>query len=141
LPYNRCIGTRYCMNNCPYKVRRFNFFNFNLDIPDTQKMMQSERHAAFRGVVENARTACSASKTRRSRPTRGSRARRRRRRQRLPAGVPARAITFGDIRDEKSAVSRARGVDRNYALLAQLGTHPRTRFLGKLRNPNPELKG
>jgi molybdopterin-containing oxidoreductase family iron-sulfur binding subunit len=54
---------------------------------------------------------------------------------------PARAITFGNIRDEKSAVSKARGVDRNYALLAELGTRPRTRFLGKLRNPNPEMVG
>jgi molybdopterin-containing oxidoreductase family iron-sulfur binding subunit len=54
---------------------------------------------------------------------------------------PARAISFGDIRDEKSAVSRAREVDRNYALLAGVGTRPRTRFLGKVRNPNPEMAG
>ena len=55
--------------------------------------------------------------------------------------APAGAITFGDIRDAKSAVSRAREVDRNYALLAEVGTRPRTRFLGKVRNPNPEMVG
>jgi Fe-S-cluster-containing dehydrogenase component/anaerobic selenocysteine-containing dehydrogenase len=143
IAYNRCIGTRYCMNNCPYKVRRFNFLNFNQDIPETEKMLKNPNVTVrFRGVIEK----CSYCVQR----IEGARiAARRQGRTELrdndvdaacAQACPGGSITFGNLNDPNSRVARKRKVDRSYALLAEIGTRPRTRFLGKIRNPNPEMK-
>merc|ERR1711916_16743 len=130
------------MNNCPYKVRRFNFLNFNEDIPETLKMQRNPQVTnRFRGVIEK----CSYCV---QRIQNGKIAARREGRDIKDGEVisacaqacAAGAIAFGDINDPESIVSKKRAVDRSYALLAEIGTRPRTRFLGKIRNPNPEMQ-
>jgi molybdopterin-containing oxidoreductase family iron-sulfur binding subunit len=159
MAYNRCIGTRYCANNCPYKVRRFNYLNWwgtapydvaSLygDIPEIQKMVFNPNVTVrMRGVMEKC-TYCvqrieeAKIASRRSAPGQNG--------QPLKDGsivtacqqvCPADAIVFGDLNDPSSKVSALHKGDRSYALLAVIGTHPRTAHLGKIRNPNPEVKG
>jgi len=163
MAYNRCIGTRYCANNCPYKVRRFNFFDWNqrsLDslymgplgphgMPELVKMAKNpEVTVRMRGVmekctycqqrVENGKIRHKVARAQAGHPEDVS----------VPDGViktacqqvcPVEAIVFGDILDETSAVSIAKRREQDYALLGYLNIRPRTTYLGKLRNPNPQM--
>jgi molybdopterin-containing oxidoreductase family iron-sulfur binding subunit len=140
--YNRCVGTRYCSNNCPYKVRRFNFTLYNDPRSDVLKMvMNPDVTVRSRGVMEKC-TYC-------VQRINYSRVRAEREQRKIRDGevltacqqvCPAQAITFGDLNDAAAAVTQQKKDPRNYTLLNELGTQPRTTYLAGLRNPNPEIK-
>jgi len=149
MAYNRCIGTRYCANNCPYKVRHFNYLNWHNDsvwketdgLPESLQMQQNPNVTVrFRGVMEKC-TYCvqriQSSKIRAKRELRELKDQEIR--TACQQTCPADAIVFGDINDANSLVTRWTRTDRRYGLLQELGTRPRTTYLGKVRNPNPEM--
>ena len=151
--YNRCVGTRYCSNNCPYKVRRFNFLTFADFATETLKLVRNpEVTLRSRGVMEKCtycvqRIRSAEIEAEREWHEKGRPKDEHGRPQILDgeivtacqAACPSAAIVFGDLSDSKSAVNRWKSEPTNYGLLAELNTMPRTTYLATLRNPNPDM--
>ncbi|HJT01938.1 MAG TPA: TAT-variant-translocated molybdopterin oxidoreductase [Terriglobales bacterium] len=139
--YNRCVGTRYCSNNCPYKVRRFNFMLWqDWNTPQLKMMRNPEVSVRSRGVMEKC-TYC-VQRITQARIDAEREDRKVREADVMTAcqqACPADAIAFGDINNAENRVSKLKGTARNYGLLTDLNTRPRTTYLAAINNPNPEL--
>jgi molybdopterin-containing oxidoreductase family iron-sulfur binding subunit len=140
--YNRCVGTRYCSNNCPYKVRRFNFYQFaDYETPSLKLLHNPDVTVRSRGVMEK----CSYCVQRINYAKIESEKQNRKVadgeiQTACQATCPAEAIIFGNVNDPSSRVSKMKAEKSNYGLLAELNTRPRTTYLATLRNPNQEVE-
>jgi len=144
--YNRCVGTRYCSNNCPYKVRRFNFLLFqDWETPQFKLMRNPDVSVRSRGVMEKCTYCVQRINERRidvetASVSEGKDIRIGEELQTAcQQSCPANAIVFGNVNDPNSRVSKLKAQARNYSLLGELNTRPRTTYLAEVRNPNPEL--
>ena len=140
--YNRCVGTRFCSNNCPYKVRRFNWFDYNANLTELERMVKNpDVTVRERGVMEKC-TFCvqrireaEISAATSGRPLRGEDVK-----TACQQACPTNAIVFGSLTEPESDVVRRRDDARVYGVLEELGTEPRVRYLARVRNPNPALE-